>query len=218
MDFYYRKEIYLFVAIFLIILIPIIYLILITTSPGLEIDANLELQNSPMIVIHFNNTSSHTIDNISVYLNNEIVKEIVKLDANSSLILELPALIEKLDLRIDADNYSGFEKSFTLDKSAINKTQLKFKPEYIFNKAGSISDLSLEICNDSENTDLHIDLVLDDGELKKGNINEIRSIELNKCITLQYSILYNSKGDKKIKFKIYNDVYNKELQISGNVN
>lgn len=218
MDFYIRKQIYLFIAIFLLILIPIIYLIFTTVSSGLEIDANLNLESNPKLIVHINNTSSHTIDNLEVYLNNELMFDLNTLDANKSLILEYPALTEKLDLKITAHNQIGFEKSFSLDKSTLNNTELRYKPLYVFNKAGTISDLNLTICNDSKIIDLKVDIILDDGSLKSGLENYNINLDENKCIDLQYKILYITKGEKKVKFKIYNDVYNRELLISGSVN
>jgi hypothetical protein len=218
MDFYNRKKIYLLTAIILLILIPIVYLIFTTTSPGLEIDANLILEPSPNLVVHINNTSSHTIDNLQVFLNNELMFDLNTLDANKSLTLEYPALTEKLDLLILAHNQLGYEKTFSLDKSALNNTELRFKPIYAFQKAGNVSDINLTICNDSNNVNLNVDLILDDGELKSGKTTDNIDLEKDQCKLLQYNILYVTTGDKKVKFKIYNDVYNRELLISGTVN
>ena len=208
----------------LIILIPLFYLVFTSISPGLIIETNLDLKTNPKITILIQNNSFHVINNLIVYLNDKNVKNYNSLSFGTKEYLEYPALTDIIKVKIIADNQLPYEQEFAINNSNnYNNSQdiITFKPSFVFRTAGKVSDINMNLCNIiSEKLTLNIDIFADieDSNLQSNNASEIIDLDANDCKTLEYHIVYLTTGYKKVTFKIYNDVYSKELLISGTVN
>ena len=54
-----------------------------------------------------------------------------------------------------------------------------------------------------------------DAEIKNGYEKQDDILKNNECKVLNYGLLYKTTVNKRVKFKIYNDIYSKELSING---
>jgi len=214
MDFYNRRKIYLIVLLVLVVLIPILFIIFYTVSPGLNVDANLDLTSNPILNVHIKNDSSHIISNLSIIINDKDVNDINSLGPGKESTFTYHINTEKVNLIVNADNHLSFNKTFTINKNVLLSNILDYSPSYIFNKVGKESDINLKMCSTQ---DINVSVDVDLSDLIKGKTVQDVSIYANTCKTLEYSTIFRNKGEKKIKFKIYNEVYSKELLISGNV-
>jgi len=214
MDFYTRKNLYLIILICFITLIPIFYTIFGFVSPGLDINANLDLK-STQIEVYINNNSSHRINNIIIFMNDIILEDINYLDPNENYHSFFPIIDNEMELIINSDNHLQYSQTFSVNKDLLSN-KITFKPSYLFNKVNEISDFNLQLCNLDSEVNLNVNII-QDAQLIKGLENENVTLN-NECKYLYYQLLFDKSGEKTIKFKIYNDVYSKEILITGYVN
>ncbi len=212
MDYFTRYKTYLFILIALIVVLAVSSFYLYFFSSGFEIDAKLSLEGSPKIDVLLNNDSSHVVNNIAIFVNSEVFQYIGTFPANSSLSIAIPVSAEKTLLKITVNNSPDYEQEFTLNKASQNENTISYSFKYAF---GKNTDINLNVCSTVEEeqkfkVDLSHDGALIDGE----NTTDLLLLS-KECKTLQYSLAYTETGNKKVKFKIYNDVYLKELTISG---
>lgn len=214
MDYFTRYKTYFFILIALIVILAVSGLYLYFYSSGFEIDAKLSLIGNPKIDVLLNNNSSHVVNNIAIFVNNEVFQYIGTFPANSSLSIAIPVSAEKTLLKITANNSPDYEQIFSLNKVVQNENLISYSLKYTFAKN---TDVNLNICSlVDEEQKFKVNLA-QDGILESGK--ETTDLELNakECKDLQYTLNYKDVGSKKVKFKIYNDVYLKELSISGAV-
>ncbi len=217
MNFYNRHKIYFILIISLLCIIPILILYFSFMSPGLNIESNLNLDVVPNLDINLENNSSHIIENITILINNKLVNKIDVLYPNDKNNYNYLINEDNIVLTIYSKQHRVYSREYKLNKSQLNQNILEYSPTYFFNKINKVSDFNLEICN-SYNSENYVVEIITDGELISKNAKKEVNINKDECINLEYNIIFNTQGSKKIKFKIYNDVYVKELLISGNVN
>jgi hypothetical protein len=216
MDFFIRKKIFVFSLIFLAVFFLMFFLIFYFFSPGFLVSSNLNLDlEKPILIINLKNDSLHVVENINIIINDKLIFEPFNLMPKDENKIELVVTEENLTLEIFAENHLKYDKSYTL-KGAISKNSLEFYPEYIFNKVNELSDLNLEICNIDEEMEFFVEIETD-ADIVKGYEKQDVILELKECKILNYHLLYKTEGNKRVKFKIYNDIYSKELSINGMV-
>lgn len=216
MDFFTRRKIFLFALIFLAIFFLMFFLIFYFFSPGFLVTSNLNLDSEkPILIINLKNDSLHVIENINILINNNLVFEPFNLMPKDENKIELTIIEENITLEIFAENHLKYDKSYTL-KGAISKNSLEFYPEYVFNSINELSDLNLEICNVDGKIEFFVEIETD-ADIKIGYEKQDIILESDECKILNYGLLYTTEGNKRVKFKIYNDIYSKELSINGMV-
>lgn len=216
MDFFIRKKIFVFSLIFLAIFFLMFFLIFYFFSPGFLVTSNLNLDSEkPILIINLKNDSLHVVENINILINDNLVFEPFSLMPKDENKLELVVTEENVVLEIFAENHLKYDKSYTL-KGAISKNSLEFYPEYVFNSINELSDLNLEICNVDSKIEFFVEIETD-ADIKLGYEKQDIILESDECKILNYGLLYTTEGNKRVKFKIYNDIYSKELSINGMV-
>ncbi len=214
MDFFVRKKIFLFSLIFLGIFFLIVFTSFYFSSPGFLISSNLDLDGEePILLINLKNDSFHVVENIAIVINDKNIVESFNLLPGDVNQFKFVILEEKINLKINSKNHLDYEKEYTL-KGAISKNNLEFYPEYIFNKVNELSEISFEICNTNSEIEVVVELETD-AEIKSGFLKQDIKLLVDECKILNYSLLYTTEGNKRVKFKIYNDIYSKEIVING---
>lgn len=212
MDYFTRYKTYFFILIALIVVLVASSFYLYFFSSGFEIDAKLSLEGSPKIDVLLNNNSSHVVNNIAIFVNNEVFQYIGTFPANSTLNISIPVSAEKTLLKVTANNSPDFEQEFTLNKAVQNENLISYSFKYNFAKN---TDVNLNVCNTIDEEQKFKVEIVQEGVIITGEENTDLLLLSKECKTLQYSLAYSETGNKKVKFKIYNDVYLKELTISG---
>jgi len=217
MIFYNRRRVYLIVIIVLVLLIPFIYLLFSFSFNDLYVDANLTFyQNKPFINVTLKNESSHVINNISISVNDKEEQKLESLKVNDIFDFNFSVSTETINVKIIADKQTIYDNMFTINKSNLGADLFDFNPTYLFKDKNQISEIGLTICNNGKLANINVDIETE-AELKQGEKIQELSLGEQKCETLAYKLLYAESGEKKVKFKIYNDVYSKELLVSGSV-
>lgn len=214
MDYFTRYKTYFFILISLIIILAVSGFYLYFYSSGFDVSAKLSLEGSPKIDVLLNNNSSHVVNNIAIFVDNEVFQYIGTFPANSSLSIMIPVSAEKTLLKITANNSPDYEQTFSLNKAVQNENIISYSFNYKF---GKNTDMNLNVCSLVDEDQEFVVDIIQDGVLGQGKETTNLELSAKECKTLQYTLAYKDIGTKKVKFKLHNDVYLKELIISGAV-